>query len=104
MRKMKKVKYGIILAGAAVLSAAALSACSAKAAASADHTAKETTSADGTATETVSGEKKTIRYGKSQGPYTELFEAAVVPILEQEGVYGGRNGLFRSSDSRCSFK
>lgn len=85
MRKMKKVKYGIILAGAAVLSAAALSACSAKAAASADHTAKETTSADGTATETVSGEKKTIRYGKSQGPYTELFEAAVVPILEQEG-------------------
>lgn len=85
MRKMKKVKYGIILAGAAVLSAAVLSACSAKAAASADHTAKETTSADGTATETVSGEKKTIRYGKSQGPYTELFEAAVVPILEQEG-------------------
>lgn len=26
-----------------------------------------------------------IRYSKSQGPYTELFEAAIVPILESEG-------------------
>ena len=63
-----------------------LSACSAKAAASADHTAKETTSADGTATETVSGEKKTIRYGKSQGPYTELFEAAVFLSWSRRGI------------------
>lgn len=26
-----------------------------------------------------------IKYGKSQGPYTELFEAAIVPILEKKG-------------------
>ena len=29
--------------------------------------------------------KKEIVYGKSQGPYTELFEDAIVPILEKEG-------------------
>lgn len=28
---------------------------------------------------------KVITYGKSQGPYTELFEAAIVPILEEQG-------------------
>lgn len=30
-------------------------------------------------------DKKEIVYGKSQGPYTELFEAAVKPILEKQG-------------------
>lgn len=29
--------------------------------------------------------KTEIVYGKSQGPYTELFEAAIVPILENQG-------------------
>lgn len=32
-----------------------------------------------------SPEKTEIVYGKSQGPYTELFEAAIVPILERQG-------------------
>ena len=32
------------------------------------------------------GEEKTvIRYSKSQGPYTELFEDGIVPILEKQG-------------------
>ena len=31
------------------------------------------------------GEKTEIKYSKSQGPYTELFEAAIVPILEKQG-------------------
>lgn len=31
------------------------------------------------------GGKKEIVYGKSQGPYTELFEAAIVPILQEQG-------------------
>lgn len=31
------------------------------------------------------GDKKEIVYSKSQGPYTELFEAAIVPILESKG-------------------
>ena len=31
------------------------------------------------------GNKTVIKYGKSQGPYTVLFEDAVKPILEQEG-------------------
>ncbi|AWE42363.1 MULTISPECIES: MetQ/NlpA family ABC transporter substrate-binding protein [unclassified Actinobaculum] len=30
-------------------------------------------------------DKTTIIYAKSQGPYTELFEDAIVPILEDEG-------------------
>lgn len=30
-------------------------------------------------------DKTEIKYSKSQGPYTELFEAAIVPILEAEG-------------------
>lgn len=34
--------------------------------------------------ETETG-KTEIKYSKSQGPYTELFEAAIVPILEAEG-------------------
>lgn len=32
-----------------------------------------------------SAAKTEIVYGKSQGPYTELFEAAIVPILENQG-------------------
>lgn len=32
-----------------------------------------------------STDKKEIVYGKSQGPYTELFEDAIVPILEEKG-------------------
>jgi D-methionine transport system substrate-binding protein len=38
-------------------------------------------SADGEA----EGNKTTIRYGKAQGPYTVLFEDAIIPILEDEG-------------------
>ncbi len=34
---------------------------------------------------TTSEQKTEIVYGKSQGPYTELFEAAIVPVLEQKG-------------------
>lgn len=32
-----------------------------------------------------SSDKKVLKYGKSQGPYTVLFEGAVKPILEKEG-------------------
>ena len=42
-------------------------------------------SADSTAAAVDTEDKKEIVYGKSQGPYTELFEAAIVPILEKEG-------------------
>ncbi len=30
-------------------------------------------------------EKTVIRYSKSQGPYTELFEDGIIPILEKQG-------------------
>lgn len=37
------------------------------------------------ASNTGTPEKTEIVYSKSQGPYTELFEAAIVPILEKQG-------------------
>lgn len=40
----------------------------------------------GNGSQETQGDAKTeIVYGKSQGPYTELFEAAIVPILEKQG-------------------
>ena len=36
-------------------------------------------------TEIIKTDKKLIKYSKSQGPYTELFEAAIIPILEAKG-------------------
>jgi D-methionine transport system substrate-binding protein len=39
-----------------------------------------------TVTSAVLAEEKTvIRYSKSQGPYTELFEDGIIPILEKQG-------------------
>lgn len=68
---------------AAGFAAAALAACSSGgSASSAASDASSTAASAGTASAGAAG---TIRYGKSQGPYTELFEAAIVPILEKEG-------------------
>ena len=30
-------------------------------------------------------DKKVIKYGKAAGPYTVLFEKAIIPILEKKG-------------------
>lgn len=37
------------------------------------------------AQDTTGSDSKTITYGKAAGPYTVLFEDAIVPILEKEG-------------------
>lgn len=68
---------------AAGLAAAALAACGGSSASTstASSAAASSTAADSAA----AGSAGTIRYGKSQGPYTELFEAAIVPILGKEG-------------------
>lgn len=39
----------------------------------------------GCGSDNSSGSKKTLVYSKSQGPYSELFEEAIKPILEKEG-------------------
>ena len=77
---MRKAIAGVLM-GAAVLS---LAACGKSDTA---HTtaAQAAESADSTAAAVDTEDKKEIVYGKSQGPYTELFEAAIVPILEKEG-------------------
>lgn len=41
-------------------------------------------SGDGASSE-AEGDVTTIRYGKAQGPYTVLFEDAIIPILEEDG-------------------
>ena len=35
--------------------------------------------------EVIKTDKTLIKYSKSQGPYTELFELAIIPILEAQG-------------------
>ena len=77
---MRKAIAGVLM-GAAVLS---LAACG-KSDTAQTTAAQAAESADSTAAAVDTGEKKEIVYGKSQGPYTELFEAAIVPILEKEG-------------------
>ena len=36
-------------------------------------------------TQTTAGEKTNIVYAKGPGPYSELFEDAIIPILEKKG-------------------
>ena len=82
---MRKVIAGVLM-GAAVLSLAACGKTEAAATTAAQAAESQDTQADSTeAAADTTGDKKEIVYGKSQGPYTELFEAAIVPILEKEG-------------------
>ena len=69
---MKKVMRTMILMTVLVLG---LAACGDKEAASQASGGREN----------VTAAKTEIAYSKSQGPYTELFEAAIVPLLENQG-------------------
>ena len=82
---MRKVIAGVLM-GAAVLSLAACGKTGTAATTAAQAAESQDTQADSTeAAADTTGDKKEIVYGKSQGPYTEPFEAAIVPILEKEG-------------------
>lgn len=82
---MRKVIAGVLM-GAAVLSLAACGKTGTAATTAAQAAESQDTQADSTeAAADTTGDKKEIVYGKSQGPYTELFEAAIVLILEKEG-------------------
>lgn len=84
MNNRKISRNSFLKLTAASLAAAALAACSSGSSTSTTaSSAASSTAASGSAA--ASGAAGTIRYGKSQGPYTELFEAAIVPILEKEG-------------------
>ena len=83
-RKISRNSF-LKLTAAGLAAAAALAACSSG---SSTSTAVSSSAASSTAASdsaAAAGSAGTIRYGKSQGPYTELFEAAIVPILEKEG-------------------
>lgn len=76
---MKKPVISVLAAALLVV----LAACGGQGARpSASSTPSASTAPSGTSAPT---DKGTITYSKSQGPYTELFEAAIVPILEKEG-------------------
>lgn len=82
---MRKVIAGILM-GAAVLSLAACGKSETAQTTAAQAAESKDTQADSSkAAAADTADKKEIVYGKSQGPYTELFEAAIVPILEKEG-------------------
>ena len=81
---MRKVIAGILM-GAAVLSLAACGKSETAQTTAAQAAESKDTQADSKAAAADTADKKEIVYGKSQGPYTELFEAAIVPILEKEG-------------------
>ena len=82
---MRKVIAGVLM-GATVLSLAACGKTETAATTAAQAAESQDTQADSTeAAADTTGDKKEIVYGKSQGLYTELFEAAIVPILEKEG-------------------
>ena len=82
---MRKVIAGVLM-GAAVLSLAACGKTETADTTAAQAAESQDTQADSTeAAADTTGDKKEIVYGKSQGPYTELFEAVIVPILEKEG-------------------
>lgn len=84
---MKKFKLSLL--ALSIGAALTLAACGSKTAStqSGSSETKLATSESETASESkeTGAAKKTIKYGKSQGPYTELFETAIVPILEKEG-------------------
>lgn len=80
MNNRKISRNSFLKLTAAGLAAAALAACGGSASSTAASSAVSST-----ASSAAAGSAGTIRYGKSQGPYTELFEAAIVPILEKEG-------------------
>ena len=80
---MRKVIAGILM-GAAVLSLAACGKSETAQTTAAQAAERKDTQADSKAAAADTADKKEIVYGKSQGPYTELFEAAIVPILEKE--------------------
>ena len=85
MNNRKISRNSFLKLTAAGLAAAALAACSSGSStstAASSSAASSTAASDSAAAASSAG---TIRYGKSQGPYTELFEAAIVPILEKEG-------------------
>lgn len=79
---MRKAIAGVLM-GAAVLSLAACGKSDTTQTTAAQAAESADTQADSTAAAADTGDKKEIIYGKSQGPYTELFEAAIVPILEK---------------------
>lgn len=63
-------KFGKVLAAVTLIAAVLLSGCGGK--------------KDGQASGSAD-DKKTIVYAKGMGPYTELFEDRIIPILEKKG-------------------
>ena len=76
---MKKFKKGVLAIGVLAAAAVIAAGCGKKNAKTTNETKKES------AAESAVTEKKKLTYAKGTGPYTELFEQHVMPILEKQG-------------------
>ena len=76
---MKKFKKGVLAIGVLAAAAVIAAGCGKKDAKTTNETKKES------AAESAVTEKKKLTYAKGTGPYTELFEQHVIPILEKQG-------------------
>ena len=76
---MKKFKKGVLAIGVLAAAAVIAAGCGKKDAKTTNETKKES------AAESAVTEKKKLTYAKGTGPYTELFEQHVMPILEKQG-------------------
>lgn len=74
-----------ILSFALALSLAALTLTGCSSSSSTASSADASVAGTSTAPSTATSSKTEIKYSKSQGPYSELFESAIKPILEKEG-------------------
>lgn len=82
---MKKLNKTPAAAAALALAAAGvLTACSGSSASSAASTASAS-EAESVQETAADGEKTNLIYGKAAGPYTVLFEDAIIPIMEEQG-------------------
>ena len=76
---MKKFKKGVLAIGVLAAAAVIAAGCGKKDAKTTNETKKESVA------ESAVTEKKKLTYAKGTGPYTELFEQHVMPILEKQG-------------------
>ena len=82
---MKKFGKSVLAFGVLAAAAVVAAGCGKKEEKAAEKTAAETKKESAAETVAAGTEKKELTYAKGTGPYTELFEEHVMPILEKQG-------------------
>lgn len=82
---MKKFGKSVLAFGVLAAAAVVAAGCGKKEEKATEKTAAETKKESAAETVAAGTEKKELTYAKGTGPYTELFEEHVMPILEKQG-------------------